>query len=341
MIDHDAFVQWAESRFDNIHVDKDEVKVRDIWWVNDYGEPDNDNKCWVNTTKGCYHALKSRRHGSAIALVVEVDKCTWEEAAQTLGCEYTPEDFESKLEALFRKEHEQEVAAAKQVELPPFTYALWKLSPENPIRARAEAVLVKRKIPIDGLYICADGEYRNRIIIPYYDKEGKLIYWNGRDITDRAKAKYRGPDKDLYNIGKGDVLWMNRWLPAGTDLYVTEGEFDAMSLSLSGLNGAACGSKNVSEKQLNMMFPYKVTFCFDNDKAGEEWLEVANTDPEGSGVATAFSLRNASFVRPPVGFKDWNDLLIKTNEKIVKAYVLAEKKPLTLDAINALRMSKI
>lgn len=333
MIDHDTFVRWCESRFDNIQVKGDEVKVHDIWWRDEIGQPDRRNHCWANTTKGCFHAWKSGKGGSLIELVAEVDKCSWEEAAQAIGATYSPNDFEAKLEKLLQDDV-VDFTPKKKVELPPYTYLIDNLADHNHLKIQACKVLRERKIPTKGLYLCCDGKYRNRIIIPYYDREANLIYWNGRDISGKAKAKYRGPDKEEFNVGKSDVLWMMHWPAANQRIHLTEGEFDAMTLCMAGFNGAACGSKNVDGKQIEMLRDYRVTFCFDNDKAGATWLEVAEKMME-------IGFRDIAFIRPPQGFKDWNALLEKTNEKIIHEYILQQETLLTVDTINRLRFDQI
>ena len=38
------------------------------------------------------------------------------------------------------------------------------------------------------------GEYGHRIIVPSYDKDGKLNYFTGRTWLSRKKPKYKNPD---------------------------------------------------------------------------------------------------------------------------------------------------
>jgi hypothetical protein len=53
------------------------------------------------------------------------------------------------------------------------------------------------------------GEFKDRVVIPYYGPTGDLIYWNSRDLTDKAYLRYRGPKKDEVGVGKEDVLWLD------------------------------------------------------------------------------------------------------------------------------------
>ena len=82
-----------------------------------------------------------------------------------------------------------------------------------------------------------DGRYKGRIIIPYYDKIGNLIYFNGRHLGN-SKCKYLGPPKDI-GVGKEDVVFMaGKWPETGSIIYLCEGEFNAISLREAELNGA-------------------------------------------------------------------------------------------------------
>lgn len=81
---------------------------------------------------------------------------------------------------------------------------------------------------------------RKRLIIPYF-KNGKVIFYQGRDLTGLSKLKYLSaelPKKNiLFNI---DQLWR-----ATTDpLYVTEGAFDAIHLS-----GVSTGGNELTADQ--------------------------------------------------------------------------------------------
>lgn len=66
-------------------------------------------------------------------------------------------------------------------------------------------------------------KWARRIIIPIY-KDGKLIFYIGRDLTDKAIKKYESPPVTRKNVLYGfDKLFTNTDLP----LYVVEGWFDA------------------------------------------------------------------------------------------------------------------
>lgn len=322
MVEQELFIQWAEERFDKIKVSGNEVKIPDIW----HSHIDKDNKCWVNTEKGCFRAFKSERAGNIFELVMDVDGCSWDEAKEKLGSQ-TLKDLENRVAEFLKKKPQTKNNKTNKINLPPSTYLLKSLNPENPARMAAEKYLKERNLSISNLMICVNGKWNNRIIIPYYSEEGELIYFNGRDITGKSKIKYLGPSKES-GVGKGDVLWMSTWPIEGSKVYVTEGEFDAMSLKECGFHSAACGGKNLSSKQIEMLRKYHVIMCYDSDEAGKDGLRIAyNLIKKG--------LKKVGYIRPPIGYKDWNDLFKETKPAIVKAYIDREEKEFNPYIFNA------
>lgn len=324
-IDFDKFLNWAESRFDDIQVSGNEIKLNSIF------AEDRKHHLWCNPSggktghsQGVYHCWKSGNKGNLPGLVMLVDKCTYEEAVETLGS--LPEgslfDLERRVEELFKKDEVQE--EAKEfigIPLPPDCYPLDELPSFNWAKKSAEEYLAARKIPPEGLMVGTRGRYRNRIIIPYLDRQGSLIYYNGRYIGDQGdNLRYLGPPKEL-GVGKSDVLFVPSWPAEGEKIHITEGEFDAMSLNQCGLKSAALGGKSISEKQINMLKGLRVVLCLDADEAGGEAL------PKIAASMLARGFSSISYVRPCKEYKDWNGMLVEKGEKILKEYVKTQESP--------------
>lgn len=81
---------------------------------------------------------------------------------------------------------------------------------------------------------------KGRLVVPYF-KNGKLIYYQARDITNLGKLKYLSPD-----IPKNNILFNIDQLHRSTTdpLYVVEGAFDAIHL-----NGIATLGNELSSAQ--------------------------------------------------------------------------------------------
>jgi DNA primase len=92
-----------------------------------------------------------------------------------------------------------------QVSLPEFYKPLWKPS-NDPLYRNALVYLQKRGIgPIEilrySIGYCNGGDYRNRIIVPSYDFEGKLNYFMARDMFPNTKFKYKNPPMSKDTVG--------------------------------------------------------------------------------------------------------------------------------------------
>jgi DNA primase len=324
-IDFDKFLAWAESRFDEVSIRGNEVLLNSVFCE------DRKRHLWCNPSggktgckSGVYHCWKSNKSGSLIGLVMIVDKCSYDEAVDILGApsEGSLEDLERRVQEIFDNKtpdaHEEEVV--KSLEIPGNCYLFDELPSYNEIRKSALEYLKSRDIDPSGLFVCTQGRYRNRIVIPYYDREGNLFYYNGRYIGNQgSNLRYLGPPKEL-GIGKGDVMFVPHWPNSGEKLYITEGEFDALALRRSGFNSAALGGKNMSDKQMDMLSPYNPVLCLDADEAG------GKATADIAAFLLSNGVKGVRYVRPCVEYKDWNGLLVAKGPKILAAYIHSQEK---------------
>lgn len=344
-IDYNRFLTWVESRFDPgdiklgkngeirlrsiFHPDKNDRKFR-LWCSPSGGKKDRQN--------GVYHCFDTDQKGSLIKFVTIVDNCTYEEANELLGGQNATLDKLEKLaaEVMFGKKEEKKVVAekSKKLELPVHTYAFCDLPSNNYHRMQAEIYLHGRSLPTDDFMICVRGEYQNRIIIPYYDKEGELVYYNGRYIGSSKKVgKYKFPDKDI--VDRATVLYFPKWPDKGSKIYIAEGEFDSYSIFASGLNSAGFGGKYLAETQMEILRPYIPVLCLDSDTAGGDALPVIGDSLMERGF------KEIHYVRPPKGVKDWNEFLHKLGPNVLKSYIENKSKPYSSWTSTALGFDKL
>jgi hypothetical protein len=321
-VDFDAFVKWAENRFDGDVV----IKGKNVLINSVFAEDHKHHlSCCPSGGKkkrpwGVYRCYYSEKRGTLLGLVMHVDQCGPDEARDVLQGRTPIHLLEKELEKYFLGIDEAPKAEPKPelpqdgLALPPYTFLIKDMPEESPQRQRAIDYLSSRCIPWQGMYFCTGDEYADRVIVPYYDRSGKRIYWNGRSLG-RSKLRYRGPPRE-WGIGKGDVLFFYPdWPVAGSTIYLTEGEFDAISLSISRRHGVACGGKSLSEAQVEMLRPYKVVLCLDNDDPGLKGLMWMGDTLIAAGV------RDLQFVRPARGLKDWNKMLEMVGAEVLGAYV--------------------
>ena len=131
--------------------------------------------------------------------------------------------------------------------------------------------------------------------------------------------RYLGPPKEL-GIGKGDVLFVPSWPEKGQKIYLTEGEFDALSLKQCGLCSAAFGGKNLSDAQIKILMPYVPVLCLDADKAGADALLKMGDSLLKMGFEQVF------YVRASKEHKDWNSMYQNDGQNVVKAYIRQNEK---------------
>ena len=159
--------------------------------------------------------------------------------------------------------HEKEEVTEYDVSLPQCYIPLWKKS-EDPIYKNAIHYLSRRNIgPIDilrySMGFCSSGGYSNRIIIPSYDKDGKLNYFVARDMFPNSKFKYKNPPMSK------DMIGFEMYINWDEPIVLCEGVFDAIAIRnnvIPLLGKFLCKTllKKLAEKQ-----PKEVYVALDND----------------------------------------------------------------------------
>lgn len=340
-VSFEAFEKWVSERFQGDYVPRgNEICINSIF------TDDSKHHLWCNPKggkhnrkDGCYRCFKSDKIGTLVGLVMMVDQCTYEEAKDILNGQTSISVLEEELDAFFANKENIVIAKPKVtgIKLPDEALLISNMPEESIYRMNAESYLTSRKLPFDNFYYCAIGKYSNRIIIPYYNHEGSLVYFNGRHIDPKAKLRYRGPEKEI-GVGKGDVLYSPKWAPEGDKIYLTEGEFDALSLELCGFYGVACGGKFLSDLQLDIIkkHNYKVCIASDNDATTNKAAAPGFVGMLEMSKKLLSKFIPVTYVKPPNGFKDWNAMLLKYKPEIIKEFIIKKEikvDPFTLEQL--------
>lgn len=341
-IDHDSFYQWAVNQFGESNVKirytahGTEICTHSPWSLAKIGKDDRKYKLWMNTTVGDYGVYRdwlTDTKGSLVELVSKFDGMPFDEVEELISDATSLRALEKKVNEYFEElygipeEDEPEEPKAK-VALPENCFRLRDMSPDNPWFIRASDYLSNRKLPVGDLYVCSEDEkFGDRIIVPYYNREGELIFFNGRALNPKQEMRYR----KCEGVPLDEVLYMTGW-PRSGKIYVMEGEFDAMSMELAGFVSCACGGKFLSTSQMEMLRGYEIVLSFDADSSGLEAMIQTGMDLIGSG----FKVR---YVRPPKLCKDWNALLTLKGPQVLRQYVEKYEKPYTQDTALRLKMS--
>ncbi len=136
-----------------------------------------------------------------------------------------------------------------------------------------EAGLVRRKTDTNHYFDL----FRNRLMIPILDEQGRVIAFGGRALGDDEVKYINSPENPVYT--KGDHLFAfssaKDAIKQADGVILVEGYFDAISLHQHGFaNAVATLGTALTEKQAKLLVRYtdnkRVYLCFDSDLAGQK-----------------------------------------------------------------------
>lgn len=160
------------------------------------------------------------------------------------------------------------------------------------------------------LYCCHNGRWKDRIIIPVYQPDGKLAGWTGRAIQPTTHApRYLSSSPAIKTV----IFNEPELLCGGKTLFITEGPFDALKMDYYGREDhrATCmfGVNPTPEQiaALQSVIPKfdKVRILFDEGAFGAA-VQLSDWLPGNVRIATL-----------PVGVKDPGGLYPKQVKEII------------------------
>lgn len=150
--------------------------------------------------------------------------------------------------------------------------------------------------------VCTSGKLKNRLIIPFYNSKGDIVYFQARKLYENMQgAKYISQigDKHIYNID-----FVNKIKP----IIAVEGTIDSTFIENSVAIIGTHGNYNI-DKTLESL---NVFYLFDNDEAGKEASLKAIKKGKCVFSWKMFVNKNNLYYDK---IKDINDLFIKLNKK--------------------------
>jgi hypothetical protein len=344
-VDFDIFLNWAKDRFG-----EDAVKVKHTahgdeilthsFYAHRAGIEDYTYNLWMSPSggkgknapeKGSFRCWKTDTMGTLVRLVADYDSIDYNEAEEQICGGSSLRALEKKVHDFFGNNEEVIEEPVKSISLPDWSCLIDKMPPSNYWKLRAVKYLSARKIPTRGLYVCTNGDYKDRIIIPYYNSDGELIWYNARLTYDKNSViKYMKCKSDGLNITQEDVVYMTAWPKPGSKVYIMEGEIDAMSMQQAGFVACAIGGKFMSEAQIELIRPYMPVLAFDADEGFKKDSGLQALINVGKQLLEK-GFPKIGYVRPPKVYKDWNKLLVEKSAETLKGYAERFEKVFTVD----------
>lgn len=147
-----------------------------------------------------------------------------------------------------------------------------------PVQLVEKAGLIKPRKEGSGYY----DVFRDRLMIPIRDIQGRVIAFGGRTLTDEQPKYLNSPETELFS--KGKTLFALDQAKGGISqsdqAIVVEGYFDAIALYAAGItNAVASLGTALSIEQVKLILRYteskQLVLNFDADKAGNIAAERA------------------------------------------------------------------
>jgi hypothetical protein len=163
---------------------------------------------------------------------------------------------------------------------------------------KARDICISRRIPKEvwtTFFVSIDGKYKNRLIIPFYDSEGLVYYYQARDLigwTPKYLNRKLNRDSAIYGIYNVDK---------NAQVMVLEGPIDSMFIdnSIATLGITLTDIVKKSIKDLDLYWIY------DNDLAGN--IAARAKLKQGGYVFNWKKFLNKNCLH---GVKDFNDVYI-------------------------------
>ena len=170
--------------------------------------------------------------------------------------------------------------------------------------------------------------FRDRLVFPICDQSNKVIAFGGRDLSDKAQAKYlNSPETDLFI--KKNIIYnfynARKEIQQNSNLLVVEGYMDVVALDKVGFKSSVSTmGTSFSEEQLDNLWKISKNpiLCFDGDEAGYKAALRS--------IAIAFIKLKPGFtlgyIFLPPG-KDPDDMVRDSGADIIQKYI-AKTEPL-------------
>jgi len=164
-----------------------------------------------------------------------------------------------------------------------------------------------------------DVKFKDRVVVPVYNVNGELEWYEGRMITDGKPKYYRSKgverNRNLFNI--------NEAIKNKDYVILVEGIFDTIRLVEYGYNSVCSFGIHVSMEQLIQLHHFDLVYlCYDGDKAGRRALSNFRQQYNKINYSLSVEFR---YIKIPIGY-DPDSISIKEFKKNFDASKSITKK---------------
>jgi DNA primase len=309
-IDLEKLEDWIKDRF------PDFKKPKSDYLVNTPFKEDRKHKLSISPEKRCFHCWKTDASGPIYALVMELEGCSKKEALELVYQKNTVQDFDKQMNQLRNGKEQNSVETVKtKIALPEsFQYISFESMDQVNLRALEYCIKERQINPIKWHFgFCNSGAYQNRLVIPFFDREGEIYYWIARTLNG-SELRYLNPSvKSKEDVKKEDVMFIPKWNIKGKDVLVVEGALDAIVLSELGFMVVALQGKTLSPYHIEALKESRIILGLDNDQPGREAL-LWNMK-----VLKEHGIDNVRYVFSPKKDQDWNKCYLEMGDGLKDA----------------------
>lgn len=264
----------------------------------------------VNDQKGFYHCFGCGEHGSVLDFVMKTQGMTFPEAVEVLAGEVgmdvpkpSREEIERQKERASLAEVMDAVSGWYQTQLKAqagrgaYDYITGRGLTDQTLerfamgyapssRSALKDAMMARDIGEDqlvetGMLIKPEGggpsydRFRDRLMFPITDRQGRVIAFGGRALSKDAKAKYlNSPETSLFHKGATLYNWANARAASydAGQVMVVEGYMDVIALAQAGIDYAVAPlGTALTEEQISHLWQMadEPILSFDGDNAGQ------------------------------------------------------------------------
>ncbi len=264
----------------------------------------------VNDQKGFYHCFGCGEHGSVLDFVMKTQGMTFPEAVEVLAGEVgmdvpkpSREEIERQKERASLAEVMEAVSGWYQTQLKAqagrkaYDYITGRGLTDQTLerfgmgyapssRSALKDAMMARDIGEDqlvetGMLIKPEGggpsydRFRDRLMFPITDRQGRVIAFGGRALSKDAKAKYlNSPETSLFHKGATLYNWANARAASydAGQVMVVEGYMDVIALAQAGIDYAVAPlGTALTEEQISHLWQMadEPILSFDGDNTGQ------------------------------------------------------------------------